>query len=42
MSRKANIVCIVICLVVILDSFKFHMAMGFDEANRIICFKKRL
>ncbi len=24
------------------DSFKFHMAMGFDEANRIICFKKRL
>ena len=25
-----------------IDSFKFHMAMGFDEANRIICFKKRL
>ena len=25
-----------------MDSFKFHMAMGFDEANRIICFKKRL
>ena len=24
------------------DSFKFHMAMGFDEANRIICFKKRI
>ena len=23
-------------------SFKFHMAMGFEEANRIICFKKRL
>ena len=23
-------------------SFKFHMAMGFDEANRIICFKKKL
>lgn len=22
------------------DSFKFHMAMGFEEANRIICFKK--
>lgn len=22
-----------------MDSFKFHMAMGFDEANRIICFK---
>ena len=20
----------------------FHMAMGFDEANRIICFKKRI
>ena len=25
-----------------MDSFKFHMAMGFDEANRIICFKKIL
>ena len=24
------------------DSFKFHMAMGFEEANRIICFKKRI
>lgn len=24
------------------DSFKFHMAMGFDEANRIICFKKKI
>ena len=23
-------------------SFKFHMAMGFVEANRIICFKKKL
>lgn len=23
-----------------IDSFKFHMAMGFDEANRIICFRK--
>ena len=23
-------------------SFKFHIAMGFDEANRIICFKKRI
>lgn len=22
------------------DSFKFHMAMGFEEANRIICFRK--
>ena len=25
-----------------ITSFKFHMAMGFDEANRIICFKKKL
>ena len=25
-----------------IDSFKFHMATGFVEANRIICFKKRL
>ncbi|MBQ8782828.1 MAG: GNAT family N-acetyltransferase [Clostridia bacterium] len=24
------------------DSFNFHMAMGFEEANRIICFKKKL
>ena len=24
------------------DSLKFHMAMGFEEANRIICFKKEL
>ena len=24
------------------NSLKFHMAMGFDEANRIICFKKKL
>ena len=23
-------------------SLKFHIAMGFDEANRIICFKKRI
>ena len=23
-------------------SFKFHIAMGFDEANRIICFKKSI
>ena len=23
-----------------MDSFKFHMAMGFDEANRVICFRK--
>ena len=25
-----------------IDSFKFHMAMGFEEANRIICFKKNI
>ena len=24
------------------DSLKFHMALGFEEANRIICFKKNL
>lgn len=24
------------------NSWKFHMAMGFDEANRIICFKKNI
>ncbi|MBO4330626.1 MAG: GNAT family N-acetyltransferase [Oscillospiraceae bacterium] len=24
------------------DSLRFHIAMGFEEANRIICFKKRL
>lgn len=24
------------------DSFQFHKAMGFSEANRIICFTKRL
>ncbi len=22
------------------ESFKFHMAMGFEEANRVICFRK--
>lgn len=25
-----------------IDSLKFHMAMGFDEANRIICFRKSI
>lgn len=25
-----------------IDSFRFHMAMGFEEANRIICFKKNI
>ncbi len=24
------------------DSLRFHLATGFEEANRIICFKKRL
>jgi len=24
------------------DSLKFHLAMGFEEMNRIICFKKRI
>ncbi len=24
------------------DSLKFHIAMGFEEANRIICFTKKL
>ncbi len=24
------------------DSFRFHMALGFAEANRIICFRKDL
>ena len=24
------------------DSLRFHLRMGFDEANRIICFAKRL
>lgn len=25
-----------------IDSFKFHLAMGFDEVNRIICFRKEI
>ena len=25
-----------------MDSFRFHMALGFEEANRIICFRKDL
>ncbi len=25
-----------------LDSLRFHMALGFEEANRIICFRKDL
>ena len=24
------------------DSWNFHMSMGFEEANRIICFKKNI
>ena len=30
------------CELTNLGSLKFHMAMGFEEANRIICFTKRL
>lgn len=25
-----------------ISSFNFHMAMGFEEANRVICFRKKL
>jgi aminoglycoside 6'-N-acetyltransferase I len=25
-----------------MESFKFHLQLGFEEANRIICFKKNL
>lgn len=25
-----------------MESFRFHMALGFEEANRIICFRKDL
>lgn len=25
-----------------IESFKFHMRLGYEEANRIICFKKNL
>ena len=25
-----------------MDSLRFHMALGFEEANRIICFRKNL
>ena len=25
-----------------MDSFRFHMSLGFDEVNRIICFRKDL
>ena len=24
------------------DSYRFHMSLGFEEANRIICFRKDL
>ncbi len=24
------------------NSLRFHMALGFEEANRIICFRKEL
>ena len=30
------------CELVNEDSLKFHMALGFEEANRIICFRKDL
>lgn len=30
------------CLLKNKDSYKFHLALGFIEANRIICFKKNL
>ena len=30
------------CLLENTDSLKFHLAIGFIEANRIICFKKNL
>lgn len=30
------------CELTNLNSLKFHLAMGFDEANRIICFRKDL
>lgn len=30
------------CELVNEDSLKFHLGMGFDEANRIICFTKKL
>lgn len=30
------------CLLHNIDSFKFHLAIGFVEANRIICFKKSI
>lgn len=30
------------CEIENIDSFRFHMAMNFTEANRIICFTKKL
>jgi len=30
------------CLLDNIQSLKFHLAIGFEEANRIICFKKDL
>ncbi len=30
------------CELVNEDSLKFHLKMGFEEANRIICFTKKL
>ncbi len=30
------------CELTNVNSLKFHLAMGFDEANRIICFRKNI
>ena len=30
------------CELTNLDSFSFHLSIGFEEENRIICFKKKL
>lgn len=30
------------CEIDSIESFQFHIAMGFTEANRIICFTKEL
>lgn len=30
------------CELVNKDNLKFHMALGFEEANRIVCFRKEL
>ena len=30
------------CILTNTDSYKFHIAIGFNEVNRIICFKKNI